>query len=335
MQEAVVDNQIIAYETEDELTARLVEEAKKRSKNHKKPFKWGEFSFIFAHYFIPIMMVIIFYFYANAYSFVMAFQTRVGGLNGQLVWTMKNFEYVFKQFGSEGTLMLEALTNTLMWWAIQMANVIVGLFTSYFIYKRVTGSKVFRVVFLIPGLMSSIVITFIIQSFFSPSGFIADWVMKMDGLSEPPSLLSDERYCKLFLILKGIPFAIASNMIIWVGTMSRIPDSVIESGKLDGAGWFTEMTRLVLPMIMTAVGITLCSNISGLFNANGGEFLYTQGAHGTMTLSTYLYLQVFNTTPSSNSHNQAAAVGWLMTIVLAPLILITRHWMNKLGEVEY
>lgn len=333
MEQAVIDATVV--ETDEELTARLVAEAKERRKKQKKPFSWSEFSFIFGHYFLPVLIVIVFYFYANGASFFMAFQRAEGiGADRHTVWTMYNFKWIFKEFGADG-IMLEAVRNTLMWWFIQMALVVIGLFTSYFIYKRVTGSKIFRVVFLIPGLMSSIVLTFIIQRFLSSQGFIAEWIMKLDGLSEPPDLLYDERYCMTFLILKGFPFAIASNMIIWVGTMSRIPDGVIESGKLDGAGWFTEMTRLVLPMIMTAVGITLCSNVSGLFNANGGEFLYTKGSYGTMTLNTYLYLQVFNTTTSSNTHNQAAAVGWLMTLVLAPLILITRHWMNKLGEVEY
>lgn len=285
-----------------------------------------------AHLTLPILMVIVFYFYCNFESFFMAFQ-RIE--NGEVVWSMYNFEWIFSQFGAEGTIMKEALLNTLMWWGIQMALVVLGVFTSYFIYKKITGAKVFRVVFIIPGLISAVVMTYIIQRMLGTSGFISQWVMKIDGLSKPPDLLRDPRYAKTWLIIKSFPFAIATNMLIWVGSMSRVPDSVIESAKLDGAGWFTEMFRIVIPMILTAVGVTLCSNISGLFNANGGEFLYTKGDYGTMTLNTWLYLQIYNTSGQSNSYYQASAVGWLMTIVIAPIILVTRHFMNKLGEVEY
>ena len=310
----------------------MAENAEKPAVKAKKPVNWSAVTLIVAHFLIPTLMIVVFYFYCNAYSFLMAFQRKQ---NGQIVWTLYNFEFFFNQFGAEGTLMKEAFLNTLMWWSIQMLLTVIGVFTSFFIYKKITGHAMFRVLFLIPGLISPIVMTFIVQRMLSAQGFIAEWVMKISGLDRPPDLLYDARFVKTWLIIKSFPFALATNMLIWVGSMSRIPESVIESAKIDGASWVTEMFRIVIPMVLPVVGITLCSNISGLFSANGGEFLYTKGQNGTMTLSTYLYLQVYNTSSSSNSHNQAAAVGWMMTIIIAPLILITRRWMNKIGEVEY
>lgn len=301
-----------------------------RSKR-RKPINWGAVTFVVAHLLPAFILVIIFYVYCNIESFFMAFQ-RQGG-DGK--FTMENFEWFFKQFGREGGLLKEAFLNTLMWWAIQMFLIVFGLFTSYFIYKEITGSKIFRIVFLIPGLISSVVMAFMITRMLGAQGFIARWVQKMDGLAQPPDLLRDDRYAMKWLVIKSFPFAIATNMLIWVGTMSRIPDSVIESAKIDGANWLIEMFRIVLPMILPAVGITLCSAVSGLFTANGGEFLYTQGQNGTMTLNTWLYLQIWNTSPQSNTYNQVSAVGWIMTLVLAPIILLARHWMNKIGEVEY
>lgn len=303
-----------------------------KKKKRRKPINWSAVTFIVAHMIIPVLMVVVFYIYCNFESFFMAFQ-RIE--NGEVVWSMYNFEWFFKQFGAEGNMMKEAFLNTLMWWGIQMFLVVFGVFTSYFIYKKITGAKVFRVVFLIPGLISAVVMTYMIQRMLGPTSFISQWVMEKDGLAVAPNLLTNPKYAKTWLVIKSFPFAIATNMLIWVGSMSRIPDSVIESAKLDGAGWFTEMFRIVIPMILTAVGITLCSNISGLFTANGGEFLYTQGQYGTMTLNTWLYLQIYNTSAMSNSHYQAAAVGWIMTLMIAPIIMITRHFMNKLGEVEY
>jgi ABC-type sugar transport system permease subunit len=248
---------------------------------------------------------------------------------------MYNFKWFFAQFGTEGSIMKEAFLNTFMWWGISLCNTVVGVFTSYFIYKKITGHKIFRLLFCIPGLLSPIVMAFIVSRMLSAQGFVAQWVQQLQGLEQAPDLLYDERFVKSWLIIKGLPFAIAANLLIWVGTMSRIPDSVIESGKIDGASWGVEMFQLVIPMILPVVGITLCQSISGLFSASGGEFLYTKGQYGTMTLSTYLYLQIYNTTGTSNSHHQASAVGWMMTIIIAPLILITRRILNKIGNVEY
>jgi ABC-type sugar transport system permease subunit len=303
------------------------EQVKKRKR--KKPVNWGAVTFVVAHMIIPVLMVVIFYFYCNFESFFMAFR-RVE--HEKVGWSLYNFKWFFRQFGAEGTLMKEAFLNTLMWWGIQMFLVVFGVFTAYFIYKKIVGYKVFKVVFLIPGLVSAVVMTYMVQSMLGPSSIITKWVMG-DHYTGEYNLLTNPKYAKTWLIIKSFPFAVATNMLIWVGSMSRIPESVIESAKLDGAGWLTEMFRIVIPMILTAVGITLCSNISGLFTANGGEFLYTQGRYGTMTLNTWLYLQIYR--PTTNSHYQAAAVGWIMTIIIAPIIMVTRHFMNKLGEVEY
>lgn len=311
---------------------RNKQEVENKGKKIKSPFDFSKFSFIFCHYAIAIVIVLVFFFYCNAASIVMAFQRLE---KGKTVWTLYNFEWFFSQFGSKGSQMTEAFLNTFMWWGISLLNTIVGVFTAFFIYKKISGYKLFRVLFRLPGMLSPVVLAFIISRMFSAQGFIATAVQNMFGLEQAPDLLYDERFARAALIIKGIPFAIAGNMLIWVGTMSRIPDGVIESAKLDGANWFVEMFRIVLPMILPVVGITLCGTISGLFSANGGEFLYTKGQYGTMTLNTWLFLQLNGTSTSSNTHNQAAAVGWITTLVITPLILWVRGIMNKIGSVEY
>ena len=87
---------------------------------------------------------------------------------------------------------------------------------------------------------------------------------------------------------------------------------------------------------MPVIAISICQTIAGLFSSNGGEFLYTKGANGTMTISTWQYLQIMGSRPNSASHNRVSAVGWLITIVAVPLTLLARKIANRIsGEVEY
>lgn len=300
-------------------------------KSMRKKVNVSRVLFIAAHLALGLFNVAVFYFYANAKSFVMAFQRTE---NDVTVWTMYNFQYFFESI-TGGGILAEAFRNTFLWFILNTVLNHIGMFTSYFLYKKIWLYKFYRVVFFLPGLISAVIMSYIIDRMTGTSGFIAKLVQKIDHLDYVPELLIDSRYVMKTLFLKSAVFSIAGGMLIWCGTMSRIPDSVIESAKLDGTNWLQEMFLIVLPCILPTVAISLCTSVAGVFSANGGEFLYTQGEHGTMTFATWQFLQIYQTGTESNSHNLVSASGWIITIITVPLVLVTRKLSRLIGEVEY
>lgn len=298
----------------------------------KKSFNLSRILFIAFHIALPLFNIIVFYIYANGYSFVMAFQRTI---SGEKVWTMANFSYFFNSITDSSSVLYEALKNTFLWFFIGLFFMVIGIFTSYFIYKKVVGHKFFRVIFFLPGLISAVVISNIVSKMLGVQGFVAKIVQTIAGLEYTPELLADSRYALKALVFKTCIFGIAGNMLIWCGTMSRIPDSIIESAKLEGINWLQELFLIVIPMIMPTVAISLCSSLSAIFGANGGEFLYTKGNYGTMTLSTWMYLQIYRTSTNSNTHNMVAAAGWVITILTVPIVVVARKMINRISEVEY
>lgn len=297
----------------------------------KKKINVSRGLFFAVHLALGMFMVAVFYFYANIKSFVMAFQRTEDGV---LVWTMANFGYFFDSL-KEGGIMKEAFLNTFFWFLVNTILRHIGMFTSYFLYKKIFLHKFYRIVFFLPSLISAVIMAYIIDRITGTQGIIAKMVQKIDHLDYVPELLVESRYVMKTLFVNSAVFSIASGMLIWCGSMSRIPESVIESAKLDGTNWFQEMFLIVLPCILPTVAISLCTSIATLFAANGGEFLYTRGEHGTMTFSTWQYLQIYNTGIESNSHNLVSAIGWLVTIVTVPIVLMTRKLSRLVGEVEY
>ena len=301
-------------------------------KKRKKPINWGKTSFIILHLALGTINFIVFYLFCNAYSFVMGFMRK---MNGITYMTMGNFKFFFESISTGGEL-AEAFTNTFLWFVVNMSLQAIGFFVSYFLYKKIACYQFFRLAFFIPGLISSIVTANIWMSFCAPQGFFAQFVQKIYGLSYTPELLADSQFAMKTLIFRAIIFGFAGNMLLWCGTMSRIPDSVIESGKIDGVGWLREACQIVIPMILPTVAIQLCVSLSGIFGAGGGEWLLTGGDYGTLTYGTWLWKQVFGSAMDSNSHNVSAAAGWLTTLTSLPIVLITRKIANKISEgTEY
>ncbi len=298
----------------------------------KKKVNWGRASFIFAHLAFGVLSFFVFYVYVNIESVFMAFQRQKDGVK---YWTMENFTWFFDALGDKNSVMSTAFFNTFKWFGISLILTVVGFFVSYFLYKKIWFYKGFRVVFFIPGLIPSVVLSMIISNMLGTQGFIAQWMQDLFKLEYVPELLADSQFAFGTLVALRIMLGFPGNLLIWGGTMSRIPETVIEAGKLDGVNWLQEAFLIIVPMILPTVGISLCASLSNVFSANGGEFLYTQGEFGTMTFSTWLYLQILGSSVESNSHNMIAAAGWCTTFVAFPLVLLSRKLINSIEQVEY
>jgi ABC-type sugar transport system permease subunit len=129
------------------------------------------------------------------------------------------------------------------------------------------------------------------------------------------------------------------DLIIWGGTFARIPTEVLESGKIDGTSWWTEFTKIVVPLVWPTVALQMVLIGCSLFSASGNVFLLTQGQYGTMTLSAWMYVQLLynsGTSYTSNAYNYMSAVGLMLTTVAIILSLTIRKFTDKVfGEVEY
>mgnify|MGYP003319060843 FL=1 len=129
------------------------------------------------------------------------------------------------------------------------------------------------------------------------------------------------------------------GLIIWGGTFTRIPHDVLESGQIDGVNWWQEFTMITVPMVWPTVALQMVLMFCGIFGASGSVFLLTKGMYGTMTLSAWMYLQLFNMSGNqytSNAYNYMSAVGLVITVIAIAISLGIRKWTDKaFEEVEF
>ena len=90
---------------------------------------------------VPVINWLVFYVYPNASSIVMAFLDSEG--NPSLV----NFQRLWTEFQLPTSTIRIALKNTLITFAISLACFIPRVLVSYFIYKKVPGYKIYRILF--------------------------------------------------------------------------------------------------------------------------------------------------------------------------------------------
>lgn len=213
-----------------------------------------------------------------------------------------------------------------------------SIFFSYFMYKKIAGYKIYRVIFFLPSIVSVVVLVmayqYMFDSNFGPITKIVDalgmsWVYGQYGWFGT----HDSAYFMLWLFLFWSGFGY--NLVLVQGAMIRVPQEIIESGRLDGVGMFRELFVLIVPMIFPTLSTMILFGAMSTFNV----FVQPQLMFG-MTIEDRLTipLMIVNMTKNGGYNGQvsAAALGVLVTLVGAPLMIGLRSLLNKVTpDVEF
>ena len=299
----------------------------------KKPINKTRVLFILSCVTLPVLNFLVFYVYVNLSSFTMAFTDRTGA------FSLDNFVRVYKEITEQDSPLQLALKNTLLTFGITMVMYPFQVLVSFFIYKKIPLSGVYRFLFFIPTVIFSVAISTIFTRMVAPNGAVAAIVQKIAGMEYPPELLADSAYANIVVIIHLVWLSFPGDLIIWGGTFARIPSDVLEAGRIDGTSWWTEFTRIIVPMVWPTVSLQMVLKFCGIFGASGAVFLLTKGDYGTMTLASWMYLQIYNHSGSiytSNVYNYLSAVGLIMTVIAVIISLFVRKITDKFfHDVEF
>ena len=152
-------------------------------------------------------------------------------------------------------------------------------------------------------------------------------------------MLGDSRFANITVLANLLWLSFPGDLIIWGGTFARIPEEVLESAKIDGATWWTEFTRITVPLVWPTVALQMVLTFSAVFSASGNVFLLTGGEYDTMTLNAWMYLELYNSSGNqytSNVYNYLSAVGLMLTVVAVTISLLVRRFTDKVfNDVEF
>lgn len=306
---------------------------KSNEKTKKKPINKIRVAFIICTITLPLIQWLIFYVYANLSSFTMAFTDASGNPS------IENFARFFNEFTMETSEIRTAFRNTFLTFGILFVAYPFKVLVSYFIYKKVPGAAVYRVLFFLPSVLFAICTSMMFTRVVGTNGFLAQWIGERMNLGYTPELLADDRFANITVLLNMLWLGFPGDLIIWGGTFSRIPEETLEAGRIDGTTWWTEFSRIIVPMVWPTVSLQMVLLFCGIFGASGNVFLLTRGAYGTMTLSAWMYITLLDgsgTNYTSNVYNYLSAVGMLLTVVAVAIALIVRKFTDKMfDEVEF
>ena len=297
--------------------------------------KWKERGFITFMLSFAILNFLIFWVYVNFRSILMAFETYDSA--GNLQYGFQNFAQIFRDFAAGVEHLSESLINTMIFFCVNIFVIFpISILISYLLYNKIWGYRIYRVIFFLPSIISAVVLTVIFKTFIhSETGPLLpflEWLgfQNVRGLN----LLGDSRYAMGTIVAYCIWTGFSTNMVLFNGAMSRIPEEVVESAHIDGLGIIGELFYITLPMIWPTISTLLVFACVGIFSASGPIMLFTNGDYGTYTLSFLIFAKVFYS--GEIWFPYTSALGLIFTFIGVPIVILVRWVLSKIGQdIEY
>ena len=274
--------------------------------------------------FLPISNLLIFWLYVSFGSILQAFQQRQ---SGGMIWTMNNFGLLFREISTPNSVFWLALRNTLLFFGSNLLITMpISVVMCYFLYKKIFGFRVFRVIFYLPSIVSASVLVVVFKYIIATNGPLGTIVTMLGG--EPVSLLRESSTAIWTILFYSIFMSFGGNLVLLSGAMSHIDKSIIEAAQIDGAGLLREFFGIVIPLIWPTLSTLIIFAFVGIFGASGPILLFTQGGADTMTISYWIYEQVYKT----NEYYYPAAIGIIFTMIGMPISLSILRLFKKSVE---
>lgn len=268
---------------------------------------------------------LIFWLYTNYSSIIIAFTDG----NGE--FTLFNFQRLFMELGQKDTDIYVALINTFKYFLMNLFKCVMACFIAYFFYKKVYLHKLYKLLFFLPSMIPGVVYISVFKNFIIKYGPLWTILQTLFGYELPALLMSPDTATPtiLFYVLWS---GFGMQMLIFVGTMNRIPEEIIDAAKLDGCIGMKEFVLIIIPLIWETLATYLLLEISSVFLASGPILYFTGGESytKTTTLSFWIFQQV-----SGGKYNYPSAIGLFFTVIALPLVFVTRFFMNKIETVSY
>lgn len=209
----------------------------------------------------------------------------------------------------------KAVGNTLLFVVLYVPlNLVLSLGIAWWISPRIRGGDVYRVLLFVPVVTPMVANAAVWQAMLIPNGVIDSISRTLFGTAAP-NFLGSGQTAMACVVLMSLWQGFGYNLLIFAAALQNIPESVLDSASIDGAGPVRRFFSIKVPMVSPAIFFATTMTLITSFQVFAQPYVLTNGGpdSSTTTMVMYLYQQGFQ----YFNLGYAAAIG----VVLFAMIL--------------
>lgn len=274
-------------------------------------------------YIAPIILFIIVY---MLYPIIFNFKTSFFEWNGfgpdKTFIGLKNYLDLFHD-----SVFFTCIKNFVLFGFLTVfMQAFLGLIFAALLQDKFIGRDMVKAIIFMPAVLSAVVIGNIFFKICEPN----TGLLQMLGFKV--TLLGSTKYAIWVLIIVQIWQWTGYSMTLYYTGMQSIPTELCEAATIDGAGWWSILRKITLPMLRgTTYSLTILGFI-GTLKQFDLVYTMTRGgpADATQFFSTYMYKVTF----TEYKQGYACALAVVMFIISLIITVIQLKMYNK-NQIEY
>ncbi len=210
------------------------------------------------------------------------------------------------------------------------------------LFEDLPGRRIIRALLIIPWPIPVLISILIWRSMLNPDlGFVAPVLESIFGAS--PSWFQDPVWTRIAVIMVNVWLSYPYFYVITAGAIRSIPKEIYDAAVVDGAGGWSKLSNITLPLVLRIVMPLLIASFTFNFNNFNVIYLFNYGnppmantivpmGHTDILIS-FVYRLAFVTSNVTN-YGLAAAITVMLFILVATMVLIQMRFTRMFQEVE-
>jgi multiple sugar transport system permease protein len=238
-------------------------------------------------------------------------------------WGLEGYQRVIV----DDLFLTKALPNTFKYVLIVVPlQTILSLILAFAMDQKLRFQRIFRTIFYLPSVTSSVVISLIFIWIFAPQGIFNQIThLTVNWLDEPKTA---------FYVIMGMNIFTTSGtlMLIFLAGLQDISASIYEASEIDGANAVQKFFYITIPMLRPVIFFVVTVGIIGCFQVFDQIFVMTAGGplDSTTTVTYLIYKWAFRDT--TIKMGQASALAVVLTLIILGFTLLQRRIIEGSGS---
>lgn len=180
---------------------------------------------------------------------------------------LHNFARLFATFPYSGLLVNAFWHNVVVFVVTMLIQNVIALGLALLLARSPWGTRGYRVVFFLPVTLSLVIVGFLWALFLNPIFGLVNQVLmtvNLGALARP--WLGDASTALLTLTVVNAWRWLGFPTIVFLAGIHAVPEEYVEAARIDGAGEWEVIRRIIFPLLAPAVTIIVLLTFIGSFN---------------------------------------------------------------------